>query len=158
GDGLLPRLRVLRGLLRSGRRRDHHEDAHAPSGDFRRGETDGPGHAGARGRPLTTTRRLLVLPTVDTEVWPFRPGWPNVRLAPGERDLACQYERCILGATDRGEFGLRYQLDLLNRHGLRATFFVEPLHAAAVGDRWLKEMVGTIVEAGQDVQLHAHTE
>jgi peptidoglycan/xylan/chitin deacetylase (PgdA/CDA1 family) len=105
-----------------------------------------------------TSRRLLVRSTVDTEIWPFKPGWPNVRLEPDDRNVARQYERCILGATDEGEFGVRYQLAVLNRYGLRATFFVEPLHAAAVGGSWLREIVGTILDAGHDVQLHAHTE
>jgi hypothetical protein len=103
-------------------------------------------------------RKLPVFLTVDTEIWPYYAGWPKRRLQSGERDLARQFDHCILGATTQGEFGVRYQLARLNDHGLRATYFVEPLHAAAVGEKWLAETVGMIVRAGQDVQMHAHTE
>jgi hypothetical protein len=105
-----------------------------------------------------TTNRLPVFLTVDAEVWPYKPGWPEIRLEDGDRNLARQFEHCILGRTDGGEFGVRYQTAMLNRHGLRATYFVEPLYSAAVGDRWLCETVGMIRAAGHDVQIHAHTE
>jgi len=102
--------------------------------------------------------RLPVFLTIDAEIWPYKNGWPATRLTTRDRDLSRQFDRCILGRTDRGEYGVRYQADLLNRHGLRATFFVEPLHSAAVGEKWLSETIGMICTAGHDVQMHAHTE
>jgi peptidoglycan/xylan/chitin deacetylase (PgdA/CDA1 family) len=106
----------------------------------------------------TRQRKLRVFLTVDAELWPYKPGWPDVRLTERDRVLDRQFDHCILGRTEQGEFGLRYQMACLNRHGLRANFFVEPLHSAAVGERWLAETVGMILLAGQEVQLHAHTE
>jgi peptidoglycan/xylan/chitin deacetylase (PgdA/CDA1 family) len=101
---------------------------------------------------------LPVFLTVDTEIWPHKRGWPDRRLAAGEKDLARQFEHGILGKTAAGELGVRYQMQALNRHGLKATFFVEPLHAAVAGETWLKQTVAMIVQAGHDVQMHAHTE
>ena len=106
-----------------------------------------------------TTQKLPVFLTVDTEIWPYKYGWPKASsLNLTDKDLAKQFAYCILGMTAQGELGLRYQMALLNRHGLRATFFIEALHAAAVGDRWLAETVGMVTQAGHDIQMHAHTE
>src|SRR5262249_48517496 len=103
-------------------------------------------------------RKLPVFLTVDTEIWPYVPGWPGKALTPHAKDLGRQFSHCILGTSSEGELGIRYQMFLMNQHGLRATFFVETLHAAVVGDKWLSETVGMIREAGHDVQLHAHPE
>jgi peptidoglycan/xylan/chitin deacetylase (PgdA/CDA1 family) len=103
-------------------------------------------------------QKLPVFLTVDTEIWPFKPTWPESSLEPDEKDLARQFDHYIMGTTRQGEFGLRYQMARLSRHGLRATFFVEALHAAAVGEKWLTETIGMILEAGHDVQMHVHTE
>jgi len=43
-------------------------------------------------------------------------------------------------------------------HGLRFVFFVETLFACEFGHSALNEIVQMILEAGQDVQLHAHPE
>ncbi len=41
-------------------------------------------------------------------------------------------------------------------HGLTATFFVEPLGASYFGPDGLRQIVATLLERGQDVQLHLH--
>jgi hypothetical protein len=94
---------------------------------------------------------VKVFITVDTEVYPLLPGWREDALAP---DIA----RDIYGRTKEGEFGLVYQLELLNTHRLKAVFFLEALFASAVGPAALRDMVGLVQNAGHEVQLHIHPE
>lgn len=94
---------------------------------------------------------LKVFITVDTEVWPWSRDWRATAL---KDDL----RRDIHGITPEGEFGIPYQMDLLNAHGLKGVFFVESLAASVVGPEPLREIVSLIQERGQDVQLHLHTE
>jgi hypothetical protein len=94
---------------------------------------------------------LNVFITVDTEIWPRHPDWRSAGL---DRD----YLRDIGGRTDAGDFGIAFQMDLLNRHGLKGVFFVEALFASEAGPECLKRMVGLIQDAGHEVQLHVHTE
>jgi hypothetical protein len=92
---------------------------------------------------------LDVLITVDTEVW-----WQEPDLTTFRDDFA----RWFYGRTPSGEFGVAYQIRELNRRGLKAVFFVEPLFACAAGLGPLEEMVGVIRDGGHEVQLHIHTE
>lgn len=94
---------------------------------------------------------LNVFITVDTEVYPLLPDWRNTRLA---GDVA----RDIDGQTREGNFGLSFQLKLLNEHGLKAVYFVEPLFASAVGFEPLRRIVGLIKKEGHEIQLHIHPE
>lgn len=98
-------------------------------------------------------QKTSVLITVDTEVYPLAPGWREDRLA---RDL----DRDLWGRTARGEYGLRHQLEVLRRHRVKASFFVEPLFASApaVGLGPLRDVVALVLEHGQEVQLHLHPE
>lgn len=52
--------------------------------------------------------------------------------------------------------GIGYQLDMLARHDLKATFFVDPMPAVAYGLDPIKRVVEAILAAGQEVQLHLH--
>lgn len=52
--------------------------------------------------------------------------------------------------------GVTWQLGQLTRHGLKATFFVDPMPALVYGLDPIRRIVGTILEAGQEVQLHLH--
>src|SRR5215831_11935639 len=63
---------------------------------------------------------LQVFLTIDTEVWPQTPNWR-------ETGLSQDIRRDIYGAALEGEFGLPFQMDLLDAHGLKAVFFVEAL-------------------------------
>jgi peptidoglycan/xylan/chitin deacetylase (PgdA/CDA1 family) len=67
-------------------------------------------------------------------------------------DVDGLYDRSIEPAG----VGLRYQLDLLARAGLKACFFVDPMPAIAFGIAPIRRMVGDILAAGQEVQLHLH--
>jgi hypothetical protein len=94
---------------------------------------------------------LNVFLTVDTEVWPRMTNWRN-------SELSDDISRDIYGVTRDGEFGLPFQLKLFNSYGLKAVFFVESLFASAVGLNPLFKIVKLIQEAGQEIQLHIHTE
>ncbi|UZK65992.1 polysaccharide deacetylase [Sphingomonas sp. M1-B02] len=52
--------------------------------------------------------------------------------------------------------GVGWQLAELKRHGLKACFFVDPMPALVYGLDPIKRIVGAILEAGQEVQLHLH--
>ncbi len=52
--------------------------------------------------------------------------------------------------------GVRYQLAMLARWGLKATFFVDPMPALVHGIGHVAQVVDDILSAGQEVQLHLH--
>lgn len=54
--------------------------------------------------------------------------------------------------------GVGYQLRRLAERGLKACFFVDPMPAIAFGLAPVRRMVGTILDAGQEVQLHLHAQ
>jgi hypothetical protein len=89
--------------------------------------------------------------TVDVEIWSNR--WTDV-----DENFAAYYRRYVYGPTARGDYALPFTLRLLKDHGLTGVFFVETLFAARFGAAPLAELLGLIRDAGQEVQLHAHTE
>ncbi|HEY2253797.1 MAG TPA: hypothetical protein VGH74_22135 [Planctomycetaceae bacterium] len=93
---------------------------------------------------------LNVYLTVDSELSPtnFRRGM----------SLQDDMDVSFYGRTSRGSFGVPYQMDILDEHGLKGMFFVEALFASCVGLEPLREMVGVIRDRGHDVQLHIHPE
>jgi hypothetical protein len=100
---------------------------------------------------------LKVFITVDTEVWPQAENWPHVPLGSHDacrRELDCYF----WGGEKEPKLGLPFQLDVLRRRGLSATFFVDPLFSFALGLPALRNVVGTIQEWGQEVGLHLHPE
>lgn len=68
------------------------------------------------------------------------------------------FDRSIRGVTPSGEAGVFYQMDVFDRHGLKAVFFVDPMPALVWGIGAVAEIVAPIIERGHDVQLHVHTE
>jgi peptidoglycan/xylan/chitin deacetylase (PgdA/CDA1 family) len=92
-----------------------------------------------------------VLITVDTEVWPRTNGWRQT----GLRD---DLDRDIEGVTKRASYGVGYQMDVLDRYGLKGVFMVEGLFACFTGPAPLKDLVGRIQKRGHEVQLHIHPE
>ena len=88
--------------------------------------------------------------TVDTEL----SLGSHQRGVPPETNLA----QSVFGETAEGAFGIGWQMARLNRHGLKAVFFVDPLPAALFGPDLLKRIVAPILAAGHEVQLHIHTE
>lgn len=90
--------------------------------------------------------------TIDTEysVGQFRKA--------GFAARADIFARSILGETNHGSVGILYQMDVLDRHGLKAVFFVDPMPALVWGIQAIKDVISPIVARGHDVQLHLHTE
>lgn len=64
----------------------------------------------------------------------------------------------IWGETVAGAFGIGWQMDLMDRFGLKGVFFLDPLPALIHGPEFLKPIVGAIVARGHEVQLHLHSE
>jgi hypothetical protein len=113
----------------------------------------------AQERPWPAGGNVLnVVLTVDTELWPRVARWPNPEAARPLAGLDEAYQHCILGRTTTGDYGLPYLLQTLRRHSLHGVFFVESLSSSATGEALLRRTVREIVDAGQEVQLHLHTE
>jgi hypothetical protein len=89
--------------------------------------------------------------TFDIEVWCN--GWTNL-----DGEFASCYPRYVYGHSKHGDYALPKTLEILNCHGLRGVFFVEPLFSARFGARYLEQIVRLIDDAGQEVQLHLHPE
>ncbi len=94
---------------------------------------------------------LNVLITVDTEFWADQPG-------SGGSVRAEDIDRDVYGVTPHGEFGVRYQADLLQECGLKGVFHIEALSALATGIEPHTRLVEELQQRGQDVQLHVHPE
>lgn len=94
---------------------------------------------------------LNVFITVDVEIW--CDGWTGI-----DAKFPRAFQHYVYGRTDRGEFGLRYQADMLREHGLIGVFFVEPLFSGRFGLDPLTEIVTLLREREQEIQLHLHTE
>ena len=91
-----------------------------------------------------------VIYTVDTELSPML---HQRGLTPAENLNAA-----VLGLANGGEWGIGYQIERLNAHGLKGVFFVEAL-CAYLGDAdILKRIVEPVLQGGHEVQLHLHTE
>jgi hypothetical protein len=90
--------------------------------------------------------------TIDTEYASSLPG----AAGPGTR--AENFARSILCETPSGPVGIGYQMDVMDRHGVKGVFFVDPMPALVWGVAAIEDVVGPIVERGHDVQLHCHPE
>ena len=95
---------------------------------------------------------MRVLLTFDVEVWCGN-WWKSI-----DERFPSSFERCIYGQDRAGGHALPKTLEILNRHGLKGVFFVEPLFAGRFGVPFLREIVELIRGAGQEVQLHLHPE
>lgn len=90
--------------------------------------------------------------TIDTE---YSSG---LYTGPGPADRAENYARSIACLTPNGPTGITHKLELLQRYGQKAVFFVDPMPALVWGVAAIEDIVAPIIAAGQDVQLHCHTE
>ena len=59
-------------------------------------------------------------------------------------------------SLEPADVGVSWQLEQLAQHGLKACFFVDPMPALVYGLEPIKRVVGSILDAGQEVQLHLH--
>ena len=96
--------------------------------------------------------KTRVLITTDVEIWPD--AWDRM----GAGDFRDSFRKYIHGDTPLGPYGLPFQMQVLDDHGLVGVFMVESLFACAFGLGPLEEIVGMIQERGHEVQIHAHPE
>lgn len=89
--------------------------------------------------------------TFDIEVWCG--GWKDL-----DAKFPAAYARYIFGRSAAGDYALPKTLEILDRHGLKGVFFVEPLFAARFGVEHLARIFDLIRAAGHDIQLHLHAE
>lgn len=75
-----------------------------------------------------------------------------------ESDRRDNFARSISCDTAEGPSGVSHKLELFREYGIKAVFFVDPMPALVWGVAAIEDVVGPIVDAGQDVQLHCHTE
>jgi Predicted xylanase/chitin deacetylase len=73
-------------------------------------------------------------------------------------DARANFESSILGRCRDGDFGIHFQMDMLDRFGLKGVFFVDPMPALVLGPKIVEAIVQPIVRRGHEVQLHIHTE
>jgi hypothetical protein len=66
--------------------------------------------------------------------------------------------RSIWAEAQDKPFGIGWQMDMLDRHGLKGVFFLDPMPALVHGPDFLKPIIGAIVARGHEVQMHIHTE
>ena len=91
-----------------------------------------------------------VLVTIDTEL----------SAALHQRGMSARenIENSIGGSVPGGRFGVGWQMDQLDEHGLKGVFFVDPMPALVYGTGVVADIVGPILERRHEVQLHVHTE
>ena len=90
--------------------------------------------------------------TIDTE---YSSGFASDLSAADREDNFARSIACDAGGNS---FGIPYKLKALAETGQKAVFFVDPMPALVWGVAAIEDVVGPIIEAGQDVQLHLHTE
>lgn len=54
--------------------------------------------------------------------------------------------------------GIGWQMDRMDRHGVKGVFFLDPMPALVHGPAFLAPIVAAIVGRGHEVQMHIHTE
>lgn len=64
----------------------------------------------------------------------------------------------VLGETATGAFGIGWQMDRFDRHGVRGVFFVDPMPGLVHGPQIVARMIEPILARGHEVQLHIHSE
>ena len=98
--------------------------------------------------PMPAPGPLKVYITVDVEY----AGMAHIGGAKAAQIPDASME-CVV---DGKSMGLSYVVALLARHGLKGTFFVEPMARYHFGEKALARTVEILLAAGQDVQLHLH--
>lgn len=91
-----------------------------------------------------------LLITVDTEL--------SALLHQRGVGLSDNVRRSIWAEVEGRGYGIGWQMDQLERHGLKGVFFLDPMPALLHGPEFLKPIITAIVQRGHEVQLHIHTE
>lgn len=102
--------------------------------------------------PMLAVVMTRVYITIDTE---YSSGLTNGACPTARAD---NYARSIACITPEGPAGITYQLEVLERYGQKAVFFVDPMPALIWGVAAIEDIVAPILDARQDIQLHCHTE
>lgn len=102
----------------------------------------------SRARNPNSTLRTKVALTVDLE--------PSIAGAFIDPDCKPVLHEPVAGEIDGKSEALGFLIEILSRHCLTATFFVEVAHTRYFGDRAMGGYVERLLHAGQDVQLHLH--
>lgn len=85
---------------------------------------------------------MNVFLTFDIEVWCN--GWDDL-----DGSFPGSFERYVYGHSADGDYALPQTLAILNKHGLKGVFFVEPLFATRFGAEHLATIVRLIRGAGK---------
>lgn len=91
-----------------------------------------------------------LLLTIDTEL--------SAALHQRGAALGDNVRQSIWGETASGAYGIGWQMDMMDRHGHKGVFFLDPLPALVYGTEFLQPIVAAIVGRGHEVQLHLHSE
>ncbi|BAV65620.1 polysaccharide deacetylase family protein [Sphingobium cloacae] len=91
-----------------------------------------------------------LLITVDTEL--------SAALYQRGLGLEENLRRSIWGEAEGRAYGIEWQMTLMERHGLKGVFFLDPLPALLYGADFLKPIVDAVVGRGHEIQLHVHSE
>lgn len=91
-----------------------------------------------------------LLITVDTEL--------SALLHQRGVSLDDNIRRSIWAEADGRGYGIGWQMDQLERYGLKGVFFLDPMPALVHGPEFLKPIVVAIIARGHEVQLHIHSE
>jgi peptidoglycan/xylan/chitin deacetylase (PgdA/CDA1 family) len=62
----------------------------------------------------------------------------------------------VFAATPEGEFGIGLMMDVLERHGARATFFIDAYNRTTLDEAVLARAARAVVERGHEAGLHTH--
>lgn len=95
---------------------------------------------------------MLAFLTIDTE-------YSSRMVEEFGRDCRVEnFASAIAGKTVNGDYGLDYKLGQFSRYDHRGVWFVDPMPALLWGVAAIEDVVAPILERGNDVQLHLHTE
>ena len=70
----------------------------------------------------------------------------------------CNIQRSIFGNIGAQSYGIHWQMDQMDKHGIKGVFFVDPMPALVYGPECLSKIVDPILSRGHEVQIHIHTE
>ena len=81
----------------------------------------------------------IALVTVDTELSAglFQRGW----------DAHANFAASILGRPAKGDYGIGWQMDRLDEHGLKAIFFIDPAPALVLGGDVIARIIDMVHRA-----------
>lgn len=91
-----------------------------------------------------------VLITIDTEL--------SALLHQRGAGINYNMDKSIWGVCDEGRFGIEWQMDVLEAHGLKGVFFVDSLPGLVWRFGMLEKIIQPILDRGHEVQMHIHTE